>query len=301
MSWQQLKVQVRPGQLESLEQLLLHHGGLSISYLDAENQTVFQKEPGSTPLWDRLNLLCLFNHDTNLEALLLLLRQHPAVYNIDKLRLETLEDQAWERCWMVDFKAMQFGSLWVCPSWQEPPDPDAINIMLDPGLAFGSGSHATTGLCLQWLEQAVVTDSTIVDYGCGSGILAIAAALLGASRVIAVDNDPQAITATIENSRRNKIPDAVILSYLPEQLPKEIRYQKTDILIANILAEPLMQLAGKFASLVKPQGKIVLSGILDEQTEQLLECYRPWFAMDDVALKDEWARLTGTRIAQPLK
>lgn len=297
MAWQQLRVQVRSDQIEPLEQLLLDYGGLSISYLDAEDQPVFQKEPGSTPLWDLVDLVCLFEQEANLDGLLFLLRQHPAIEDKETLSLEALEDQAWERSWMADFKAMQFGErLWVCPSWQEPPEPSAINIMLDPGLAFGSGSHATTSMCLQWLEQNTRDDSTVIDYGCGSGILAIAAALLGAPRVIAVDNDPQAITATIENAKRNHIPEGVIETYLPEQLPDDRTSLQADILVANILAEPLMQLAEDLSRLVKPQGHIALSGLLAEQADGLLEHYSLWFEMDEAALSEEWARLSGIRL-----
>ena len=296
MAWQQLRVQVRSDQIEPVERLLLEHGGLSISYLDAEDQAVFQKEPGSTPLWDLVDLVCLFEQDSNLDGLLFLLQHHRAIEDKQTLSLEILEDQAWERSWMSDFKAMQFGErLWVCPSWQEPPDANAINIMLDPGLAFGSGSHATTSLCLQWLERNVSRDSTVIDYGCGSGILAIAAALLGAPRVVAVDNDPQAITATLENARRNRIPEGVIECYLPQDLPGELESQRVDILVANILAEPLTELAGRFSSLVRARGQIVLSGILAEQTDALLTHYARWFEMDAAVLSEEWARLTGIR------
>jgi len=297
MAWQQLRVQVRSDQIEPLEQLLLDYGGLSISYLDAEDQPVFQKEPGSTPLWDLVELVCLFEKKTNLDGLLFLLQQHPAIEDKRPLTLETLEDQAWERSWMSDFKAMQFGErLWVCPSWQEPPEPNAVNIMLDPGLAFGSGSHATTSMCLQWLEKNIHDDSTVIDYGCGSGILAIAAALLGAARVIAVDNDPQAITATIENAKRNNIRKGVIETYLPEQLPEDRAALRSDILVANILAEPLMRLAEDLSHLIKPKGRIALSGLLVEQADELLEHYGSWFEMDEAVLSEEWARLSGIRL-----
>jgi ribosomal protein L11 methyltransferase len=297
MAWQQLRLQVRSDQIEPLEQLLLDYGGLSISYLDAEDQPVFQKEPGSTPLWDLVDLVCLFEKEANLDGLLFLLQQHPAVEDKESLTLEVLEDQAWERSWMSDFKAMRFGErLWVCPSWQEPPEPSAINIMLDPGLAFGSGSHATTSMCLQWLEKNTRDDSTVIDYGCGSGILAIAAALLGAPRVIAVDNDPQAITATIENAKRNNIPEGVIETYLPDQLPDDRTTLQSDILVANILAEPLMQLAENLSQLVKPKGHIALSGLLAEQADGLLEHYGSWFEMDEAVLSEEWARLSGIRL-----
>jgi ribosomal protein L11 methyltransferase len=298
MAWQQLRVQVRSDQIEPLEQLLLDYGGLSISYLDAEDQPVFQKEPGSTPLWDLVDLVCLFEKEVNLDGLLFLLQQHPAIEDKESLTIETLEDQAWERSWMSDFKATQFGErLWVCPSWQVPPEPKAINIMLDPGLAFGTGSHATTSMCLQWLEKNIRDDSTVIDYGCGSGILAIAAALLGAVRVIAVDNDPQAITSTIENAKRNNIPEGVIETYLPNQLPDDPADLLSDILVANILAEPLMQLAEDLSHLVKPQGQIVLSGLLAEQADGLLEHYGSWFGMGKAVMSEEWARLSGTRLS----
>ena len=297
MAWQQLRVRVRSDQIEPLEQLILDYGGLSISYLDAEDQPVFQKEPGSTQLWDLVDMSCLFEKEINLDKLLLLLQQHPAIEDKESLTLKTLEDQVWERSWMSDFKAMQFGErLWVCPSWQKPPEPNAVNIMLDPGLAFGSGSHATTSMCLQWLEKNIRDDIKVIDYGCGSGILAIAAALLGATQVIAVDNDPQAITATIENAKRNNIPEGVIETYLPDQLPDDPAALLSDILVANILAEPLMQLAEDLSHLVKPQGQIALSGLLAEQADGLLEHYGFWFKMDKAVMSEEWARLSGTRL-----
>ena len=168
--------------------------------------------------------------------------------------------------------------------------------MLDPGLAFGSGSHATTSMCLQWLEKNIRDDIKVIDYGCGSGILAIAAALLGAAQVIAVDNDPQAITATIENAKRNNIPKGVIETYLPDQLPDDPAALLSDILVANILAEPLIQLAEDLSHLVKPQGQIALSGLLAEQADGLLEHYGFWFEMDKAVMSEEWARLSGTRL-----
>lgn len=292
MPWQQLKIQLHSDQIHALEPRLLANAAISISYLDAENQAIFQLEPGTTPLWDNSYLLCLFDETADLEALLKWLKQHPAVINKRLLQVEVLADQDWERSWMQDFKAMQFGNrLWICPSWQSPPDSDSINIMLDPGLAFGSGSHATTSMCLQWLAQAPLEGSEVIDYGCGSGVLAIAAALLGANRVYGVDNDPQAIVATLDNSHRNNIDDAVLTACLPEALPP----LQVDILVANILAEPLLQLAEKFSILLKPGGKIVLSGLLPEQADTILNTYDRWFAMDTPVLEREWVRLSGTR------
>jgi ribosomal protein L11 methyltransferase len=196
---------------------------------------------------------------------------------------------------MTDFKAMQFGEkLWICPSWQSPPDSDAVNIMLDPGLAFGSGSHATTSLCLQWLDQQDLSESDVIDYGCGSGILAIAAALLGAKSVTAVDNDPQAITATEDNSQRNELDPSRVLAYLPDDFQGS-NETRADILIANILAEPLLQLAPRFAELLKVDGKIVLSGLLESQAEEIVLHYESWFDMDKPCIKDDWVRLSGRR------
>jgi len=259
--------------------------------MDAEDQPVFQREPGATPLWGTSTLRGLFPLEQNIKTLPATLQFHPRVLNRDSLQIEPLQEQVWERTWMDNFAPKQFGKrLWICPSWQSPPDPEAVNILLDPGLAFGTGSHATTALCLRWLEQANLRDKTVIDYGCGSGILAIAAALLGADKIHAVDNDPQAIAATVDNSLRNDLPVDKITAYLPEALPK----LQADFLLANILAEPLHELADQFATLLKPEGKIVLSGILEEQTESLLARYERWFSLDKPATEDGWVRLSGS-------
>lgn len=293
MPWQQIKIQVRSHSIESVEQYLLDNGAASVSYLDAEDQPIFQLEPGSTPLWDHTILLGLFAGEKDLSAVMAWLALREEVANKKELNIECLEDQDWERSWMGDFQAMQFGeNLWICPSWQTPPNDKAVNIMLDPGLAFGSGSHATTSMCLTWLESAALKGATVIDYGCGSGVLAIAAALLGASKVHAVDNDPQAIVATVDNSYRNEIEDGVITAYLPEALPK----MQADILLANILAEPLLDLAATFSKLIKPGGSIVLSGLLDEQADSIIKSYSRWFEMAEPQTKEEWVRLNGTRL-----
>ena len=242
--WQQLKIQLHSEDTSYFEQILFDSDAISISYLDAEDQPVFQEEPGSTPLWDNTFLLCLFNTKTDLGSLLNKLRCNTKVLNNKSLNIELIEDQDWERSWMKDFEPIQFGEkLWICPSWLSPPEPNAVNIKLDPGLAFGTGNHATTSLCLRWLDQADVRGSEVIDYGCGSGVLSIASALLGAVKVHSVDNDPQAISATIDNSRRNKVPGDVLTTYLPEAVPPV----HADILIANILERPLIDLSEKFA------------------------------------------------------
>ena len=290
--WQQLKIQLHSEDASYFEQILFDSDAISISYLDAEDQPVFQEEPGSTPLWDNTFLLCLFNTKTDLGSLLNKLRCNTKVLNNKSLNIELIEDQDWERSWMKDFEPIQFGEkLWICPSWLSPPEPNAVNIKLDPGLAFGTGNHATTSLCLRWLDQADVRGSEVIDYGCGSGVLSIASALLGAVKVHSVDNDPQAISATIDNSRRNKVPGDVLTTYLPEAVPPV----HADILIANILERPLIDLSEKFAELVKKGGYIALSGLLEEQIPSLLSCYDRWFDMEAPRVEQGWVLLCGTR------
>ena len=292
--WQQLTIRVRSADAEPVEQTLLDHGAVSISYLDAEDQPVFQEEPGSTPLWDNSVLLALFDADAKLARLLDQLRHNPAISNADTLTVEQLEDQAWERAWMADFQPLRIGErLWVCPSWLPPPDPSAVTVLMDPGLAFGSGSHHTTELCLKWLDQTDVSGKTIIDYGSGSGILAIAAAKLGAARVSAVDNDPQAILATLDNCQRNGVSLETLHAYLPDALPET----RADILIANILAAPLMALADHFAALLKPGGHLVLSGLLETQAEQVAACYRDQFEVAAPVVASDWVRLDAVRKA----
>tara|TARA_A200000159_G_scaffold88182_1_gene81670 strand:+ start:1089 stop:1970 length:882 start_codon:yes stop_codon:yes gene_type:complete len=292
--WQQILLKLRAEHSAELEELLLEAGASSVTLMDAEDQAVFQKEPDATPLWDTSALLGLFPIENDLGSLVATLQFHPQVLNRESLQVTALEDQAWERAWMKDFQPRQFGErLWICPSWQPPPDPEAVNIMLDPGMAFGTGTHATTAMCLGWLEQAQLQSKEVIDYGSGSGVLAIGAALLGAGQVYAVDNDPQAIAATIDNSHRNNIPQQTITAHLPKTLPK----LHSDILLANILAEPLHELADHFAALVKPGGSIVLSGILTEQAGPLSESYGRWFAMSRPEIREGWVLLHGTRKA----
>ncbi len=290
MAWQQLQLRTSAAHSESLEQVLLEFGAVAISFVDAEDQPLFQLEPGSTVIWDATVLVALFDSDHDLSQCLASLSTNNAIENRTQLAIEILEDQDWERAWMDEFHAMQYGpALWICPSWQTPPDPDAVNIMLDPGLAFGSGTHATTSLCLEWLSGEELGNKTVVDYGSGSGVLAIGAALLGADRVIAVDNDPQAITATLDNSQRNNIGSQTLSAHLPQDTPDI----QSDILIANILAGPLLTLAPTLKRLLKPSGSIVLSGILEEQIGMILEVYEPLFTMQAPQIKEGLVRLTG--------
>lgn len=298
MPWQLLRLQFSPAttdEVDELEQLLLDAGAQSVTLADAQDQPLFQIEPGATPLWDSVSLSGMFAADTDLAPVQARLQQRLAI-TADELEITRLEDQDWEKTWMDRFQPMRFGErLWICPSWLSPPDPAAVTIMLDPGMAFGTGTHPTTALCLEWLEQHNLDGKVIVDFGCGSGVLAIAAALLGAAQVLAVDNDPQAITATEANRRANDLDAALLQCFLPAQFPPADSSLPADVLVANILAGPLAQLAPRFAALVKPGGALVLSGILPEQAEPLREVYRPWFNMETAVTRDQWTRLAGSR------
>lgn len=207
-------------------------------------------------------------------------------------KIEQLEDKDWEREWMDNFHPMQFGKrLWICPSWREIPEPDAVNVMLDPGLAFGTGTHPTTSLCLEWLEGLDLEGKTVVDFGCGSGILAIAAIKLGAAKVIGIDIDPQAILASKDNATRNGVADQIEL-YLPQDQPEGLI---ADVVVANILAGPLRELSGIITSLVKPQGQLAMSGVLDTQAEDVASYYAEQFDLDAIVEQQEWCRISGKK------
>lgn len=291
MPWLQLRLAITPEQAEPMEDLLLGLGAVSVTFMDAEDQPIFEPDLGTTPLWQHTHLLALFEADTERQPLLDLLQQlwqQP----LPEYQFEDIADQDWERSWMDNFQPMRFGRrLWIVPSWHEAPDSQAVNLLLDPGLAFGTGTHPTTALCLEWLDGQDVRGLNAIDFGCGSGILAIAALLLGAERVTGTDIDPQALEASRDNAQRNGIADERFPLYLPEAMPAE----PADLLLANILAGPLVSLAPQLSSLVRPGGRIALSGILAEQTEEILAAYRDAFELDPVAEKDGWIRVTGVR------
>ncbi|MEX0619519.1 MAG: 50S ribosomal protein L11 methyltransferase [Pseudohongiellaceae bacterium] len=292
MSWRQLKVQVSSEQAEAIEVLLIELGAEAVTLQDAGDQSIFQNVPGETPLWDQSVLTALFRMDLSVNSLLDTLRQQLGSQIVGEPLVEVLQDSDWERAWMADFKPMRFGDrLWICPSWADPPEPDAVNILLDPGLAFGTGTHATTALCLEWLEGQALSRCRVIDFGCGSGVLAIAAALLGAAQVRAVDNDPQALAATATNRDNNAVSSSVLQVCSPETLPPE----PGDVLVANILAGALTELAPLFAQLLQPGGRLVLSGVLPSQEEELNRVYRQWFTMAQATERDGWLRMEGVR------
>ena len=289
MAWIQFIFDSSPDKADALSDLLSECGSSAVTFQDNEDQPIYEPEIGTTPLWTATNVIALFDAETDTDLIIRLLTGMLAPETVPNYRIEAVEDKDWVREWMDNFHPMSFGDkLWICPSWHTPPDKNAVNIMLDPGLAFGTGTHPTTALCLNWLDQADVKNKVVIDYGCGSGILAIAAALLGANKVIGVDTDPQALEATQANAERNGV---TIETYLPDDCPDEV----CDLLLANILAGPLQSLSEHLANLTKAGAPIVLSGILDVQAEDVSQSYQTWFDMEKPVLKDEWIRLVGQK------
>jgi ribosomal protein L11 methyltransferase len=266
---------------------------VSITWQDAEDDPILEPKPGEMRLWANLVVTALYEQDTNLDALLLNLETHKTAWQIESIVLETVEDQAWERAWMDSYQPMCFGKrLWIYPSWFEIPEDDTVKLLLDPGLAFGTGTHPTTALCLEWLDSADLNGKTVLDYGCGSGILAIAALKLGAQSAIGTDIDPQALQATHDNAERNRIPAAQLNTYYPKQLP----LQQYDVVLANILAGPLVELAPNLLKSLKLGGELVLSGILAEQAESIRAAYSPYLQDLKIVQQGDWIRVTGKLI-----
>lgn len=296
MPWLQVKLDIAPDQSESYEEILMAAGSAAVTYEDGADQPIFEPDLGTTPLWNKTRITGLFSADHNIKALQSYITEaHQLVFQQDdapQIHAEILEDKDWEREWMSNYHPMQFGErLWICPSWREAPDPDAVNLLLDPGLAFGTGTHPTTALCLEWLDQQNLVDKDVTDYGCGSGILGIAALLLGAKQTVAVDIDPQALTATNDNLARNNLAPAKLDTYLPEHTPAH----QSDVLVANILAGPLVELAPTIAQHVKSGGLLALSGLLKAQADEIVTTYSEWFDLDPIVYKEDWIRVTGTK------
>jgi len=263
---------------------------VAVSLEDAGDQPLFEPPPGATPLWDRLRLTALLAQDADPLRVLLELAASCHPHALPPHRIVPLADEVWERAWLKDFKPMHFGRrLWVVPTAHTPPDPTAVNLRLDPGLAFGTGTHPTTALCLEWLAEAELAGLRVIDYGCGSGILGVAAALLGAAEVIAVDIDPQALTATQENARRNAVADCVRTGF-PDELTVP-----ADLLLANILAGPLETLAPRFRDLLAPGGHLAMAGLLARHVAPLQTAYADWITLHPVAERDGWVCLAGRR------
>ncbi|MCJ8218892.1 50S ribosomal protein L11 methyltransferase [Aeromonas veronii] len=290
MPWIQIRINATAKTADKVSNMLLGRGAQAVTFMDAKDVPVYEPMPGETPLWGETEVMGLFDAETD-PAPTIAFFQQIFGENVG-YKVEQLEDKDWVREWMDHFHPMQFGErLWICPSWRDVPNPDAVNVMLDPGLAFGTGTHPTTALCLQWLDGLDLTGRTVVDFGCGSGILGIAALKLGAARVIGIDIDPQAIQASRDNAARNGVADQIEL-YLPADQPQDV---EADVVVANILAGPLRELAPLIAGHGKPGSLMALSGVLESQAPELETIYGQWFEMDPTAVKEEWCRLSGRK------
>ncbi|EKF72865.1 50S ribosomal protein L11 methyltransferase [Alcanivorax hongdengensis A-11-3] len=290
MAWLQLHIATTEQHADAFQNALEEMGACAVTLTDGADQPVFEPPPGTRPLWQNTVVSALFEADRDPALIIEALTQQglaPQAHHH-----ETLEDQAWERAWMDDFAPMRFGQrLWIVPSWSEAPDPQAVNLKLDPGLAFGTGTHETTALCLQWLDAADLNGKTVLDFGCGSGVLAIAALLLGASQAIGTDIDPQALQASEDNARNNGVADRLQL-YLPDKMPPD---HHCDVLVANILAGPLVELSELLAGYCRPGTLLALSGILADQAESVREAYAPWFDLNPTTRDGDWVRIDGVR------
>lgn len=291
IKWLQIHIDSSQQDTELLESLLILAGAVSVTFEDAANQPLLEPAVGTTPLWDHVRVTGLFENTVDPDAIVNFLLQQKQLAQPLSFTLEPLADQDWERRCLENFKPLHFGKrLWICPSWDKIHDEDAVCVILDPGLAFGTGTHPTTALCLEWLDTHPPLSQRMIDFGCGSGILALAALKLGAQHVWAVDHDPQALEATRNNGQNNHFDDSKLTVCSPEQLPQ----QQVDIIIANILAKPLQELMPLFTKLIKPGGYIVLSGILEEQIQEVTNTYQATFQFTTSTLREGWGCLVGT-------
>ena len=292
MTWLQLRLDTQPAQVEALESLMLATGAVAVTMEDNADQPVLEPGVGETPLWWQTRLTGLYPADTAMAGVL---AAFPAeLLQQANQRVEILEDKDWEREWMQHYRPMAFGRrLWVCPSWLEPPDPNAVNLLLDPGLAFGTGTHPTTALCLAELDGMALDGACVVDYGCGSGILAVAALRLGARAALGVDNDPQALVATRDNAARNGIPAAALQVALPGAYDNAAWSRRSAVVVANILAGPLAELSDTLLGLLSPGGTLLLSGLLDSQAHGLCAHYAGRIPLAVASEKDGWVCLRG--------
>jgi len=293
MPWIQIKLNATSKNAEQIGDMLSEEtGALSVTFLDAKDSPIFEPLPGETHLWGETDVVALYDAEVDTSLLFDQIKSTNLLSENFSYKIEQLEDKDWEREWMDNFHPMKFGKrLWICPSWRDIPDPNAINVMLDPGLAFGTGTHPTTSLCLEWLEGIDLRDKTVIDFGCGSGILAIAAIKLGANKVIGIDIDPQAILASKENAKRNGVAKQLQL-FLPQDQPKGLL---ADVVVANILAAPLRELSSVIKGLIKPQGLLAMSGVLDTQADSVANCYRDEVNIDPIAESQEWCRISGQK------
>ena len=284
MNWKTLAVSVPGSEVDALEIILWDSGAVSVTLMDGEDAPLFEPGPGEVPLWEHVTVTAMYEDDADTDSIAETLRGQGYLV----LFTDELGDRVWEREWLNQFKPMKFGEhLWICPTGYTVEEPDAVILHLDPGLAFGTGTHPTTALCLEWLDRNLVPGQSLLDFGCGSGILAIAGRLLGAKDIDGVDNDPQALVATEDNANRNGVRDDIQV-FLPEAFAAT-ETRTYDVVLANILAQPLVNLAHQLSGLVAPGGQLVLSGIMSTQAEWVAKAYNLEFV--EQREMDGWIRL----------
>ncbi|MDD5322225.1 MAG: 50S ribosomal protein L11 methyltransferase [Methylococcales bacterium] len=291
MAWQQISVITNENTAPPLADLFSNLGAVSVTYMDAEDEPVYEPAIGETRIWSNTQVIALYDTMMNPELIKTVVLAKFKDQGLRDWLIEEIADQEWERAWMDYYKPMKFADkLWVCPTDQEQYEPGTVCLTLDPGLAFGTGTHPTTALCLEWLASHDLTGKTVIDYGCGSGILAVAAILLGAKAAQAVDIDSQALTATRSNALKNNVQDK-INCYLPEQF---VSFQ-ADVVLANILAKPLIELSEQICGLLVSNGQLVLSGILHEQAESVISAYKQNINFNPFVQQEDWIRLDGVK------
>lgn len=295
MQWRQFVMNLDKLDPAVVEDLLLAAGACSVTLTDAGDDPVLEPGPGETPLWANTRITGLFEGDADLDDLPARLQQALGIPALPAWRLEDLADRAWEREWLRDFGPMRFGRrLWICPSGSDVTDAEAVVVHLDPGLAFGTGTHPTTALCLEWLDGLALQGKAMLDYGCGSGVLAIAALKLGCERALAMDIDPQAVIATRRNAADNGVAGRLQVLGSPAAISGRF-----EVVVANILAGPLVEFADSITSTLADRGMLALSGVLCEQATDVMAAYAPWIEFDEPVFREQdgqvWSRLTGTR------
>ncbi|MCU7806337.1 MAG: 50S ribosomal protein L11 methyltransferase [Candidatus Thiodiazotropha sp. (ex Semelilucina semeliformis)] len=291
MSWLQLSIDTSEAEAPLLELVFERLGALSVTLGDAGDQPLLELPPDSQQLWKQTRVTALFEGDKDPKRLQHAMNEALDTTIASRCCWERIEDRIWERVWLEHFKPMQFGQrLWICPDGQTVTQKHGVVIQLDPGLAFGTGTHPTTALCLEWLDGLDLSGKTIIDYGCGSGILAIAALKLGAESAIAIDHDPQALQASQDNAAKNGVSER-ITTLLPDEMPTMTAH----ILVANILAGPLIQLAPTLDALLQPGGAFALSGILAEQHSEVAASYQSFAHLSQPRQRDEWILIPGLK------
>lgn len=292
MAWVQIRINSTDTKAEQISDYLSDIGAVSVTFMDSQDTPIFEPLPGETRLWGNTDVVALFDAATDMQQIVNQLQKEHYLDVNSAYKIEQIEDKDWEREWMDNFHPMQFGQrLWICPSWRDVPDESAVNVMLDPGLAFGTGTHPTTALCLEWLDSLDLQGKTVIDFGCGSGILAIAALKLGAKSAVGIDIDPQAILASRNNAEQNGVAERLQL-FLSQDKPENLQ---ADVVVANILAGPLKELYPVISQLVKPNGVLGLSGILASQAQSVYGTYMQNFALEPIQEREEWCRITGKR------